>query len=65
MPDPGISDPENAFVYKQNPTEKGTDIDGNERKNKIHPGQVIDVYLSLTQPVVDTTAAQTPDDANP
>ncbi len=61
VPDPGISDPENAFVYKQNPTEKGTDVDGNARKNKIHPGQVIDVYLSLAQPVIDTTTAP-PDD---
>ena len=57
VPDPGISKPEEAFVYKQNPTEKGADADGNERVNKIHPGQVIDVYLSLTQPVVDTAAA--------
>lgn len=65
VPDPGISDPENAYVYKQNPTEKGTDVDGNERKNKIHPGQVIDVYLSLTQPVVDTTSAPPPDDNEP
>ena len=62
VPDAGISDPENAFVYKQNPTEKGADNDGNERNNRIHPGQVIDVYLSLTQPVVDTTMA--PPDAD-
>ena len=65
VPDAGISNQESAFVYKQNPTEKTTDADGNEKNNKIHPGQVIDVYLSTTQPVVDTTAAPPPDNNNP
>ena len=62
VPDAGISEPENAFVYKQNPTEKGLDNDGNTKKNKIHPGQVIDVYLSTSQPAVDSTPP--PPDAN-
>lgn len=65
VPDPGISQPEEAYVYKQNPTEKGEDADGNERNNKIHPGQVIDVWLSTTQPVTDTTAPPPPDYNNP
>ena len=65
VPDPGISDPENAYVYKQNPTEKTTDSDGDTRKNKIHPGQVIDVYLSTTQPLVDTAEAPAPETTNP
>ncbi len=60
VPDPGITTPEDAYVYKQNPTEKTTDADGNNKQNKIHPGQVIDVYLSATQPVVDTTTAPPP-----
>lgn len=63
VPDAGITDKENAFVYKQNPTEKTTDANGDSTKNKIHPGQVIDVYLSTTQPVIDTTAPP-PDQTN-
>lgn len=65
VPNAGISNPENAYVYKQNPTEKGVDADGNTKKNKIHPGQVIDVYLSLTPPAIDTIAPPPPDESNP
>ena len=64
VPDAGISDPENAYVYKQNPSEKSLNADGNEKKNKIHPGQVIDVYLSTTQPVVDSSEASSPNIEN-
>lgn len=64
VPDAGITNQDAAYVYKQNPTEKATDADGNERNNKIHPGQVIDVYLSVTQPPVDTTAAPPTDENN-
>ena len=63
--DAGVTDKENAYVYKQSPSEKTTDTDGNTKNNKIHPGQVIDVYLSVTEPVVDTTAPPPPDDNNP
>ena len=64
VPDAGISNQDAAYVYKQNPTEKATDADGNEKKNRIHPGQVIDVYLSVTQPAIDTAAAMPPDENN-
>ncbi len=65
VPDAGVTNQDNAYVYKQNPSEKTVDADGNSKKNKIHPGQVIDVYLSTTQPIVDTTTAPPPDDNNP
>ena len=65
VPDAGITDPEKAYVYRQTPPEKGLDSEGNDKNNKIHPGQVIDVYLSVTQPPVDTTAAPPPDDNTP
>ena len=64
VPDAGITNNEAAYVYKQNPPEKTTDADGNTKKNRIHPGQVIDVYLSTTQPVVDTTTPAPPDENN-
>lgn len=64
VPDAGVTDQDNAFVYKQNPSEKTLDADGNNKNNKIHPGQVIDVYLSTTQPVVDTTTPPPPDEKN-
>lgn len=48
--DPGISDTLGAFVYKQNP-ERFRD-DG--VKQKIRPGQLMDVWLSVDQPVVDS-----------
>ena len=60
VPDAGVTNRDEAYVYKQNPTEKATDADGNTKKNKIHPGQVIDVYLSVTQPVIDTSAMPPP-----
>ncbi len=47
VPDAGITRHEDAFVYKQNPAEKTKSGTGITINNKIHPGQVIDVYLSL------------------
>ena len=64
VPDAGVINQDAAYVYKQNPSEKTNDADGNERNNKIHPGQVIDVYVSVTQPVIDTTAAPPPSTDN-
>ncbi len=63
--DADVTNADEAYVYKQNPTEKTTDADGATRKNRIHPGQVIDVWLSTAQPVIDTTAAPPPDFDNP
>jgi beta-lactam-binding protein with PASTA domain len=46
VPDADVQDQANAYVYRQNPAP--------ESQNKIHPGQAIDVYLSVQQPVADT-----------
>ena len=52
IPDPGLSDTSNAYIYKQEP-ERFT----NEHKvNRIRPGQMIDIWLSTEQKQrVDTT----------
>src|SRR5688500_10395418 len=42
IPDPGISDTGNAYIYRQNP-ERFTD---DRRVNRIRPGQMIDIWLS-------------------
>ena len=49
--DPGIEDTMGAFIYKQNP-ERFRD-DG--VKQKIRPGQLMYVWLSVDQPVSDST----------
>jgi len=54
VPDADVQDRNNAYVYHQNPA---TESPGGEQ-NKIHPGQAIDVYLSVQQPVTDTAATQ-------
>ncbi len=51
VPDANVQDQNNAYVYRQNPSVQAT---SGGRKNKIHPGQSLDVYLSVQQPVVDT-----------
>lgn len=56
VPDADVKDRDNAYVYHQNPAL--TAPSGGQ--NKIHPGQAIDVYLSVQQPVADTAAAVLP-----
>lgn len=50
---PGVSDTANAYVYRQNP--ERFDVDGNLRS--IRPGQIVDLWLSLERPVVDSTGS--------
>lgn len=50
---PGVSDTANAYVYRQNP--ERFDVDGNLRS--IRPGQIVDLWLSLERPVVDSTSS--------
>ena len=57
VPDSDVQDQDNAYIYRQNPTVSS----GEGRQNKIHPGQAIDVYLSVQQPVADTAAAALPE----
>ena len=56
IPDPLVKDTSNAFIYKQSPlsrTEDGFRV-------RIRPGQMIDVWLSVEKPVIDSVGAQVP-----
>lgn len=48
--DPLVRDTANAFVYRQNPETKNEE----NRRYRIRPGQMMDIWLSLEKPVVDT-----------
>lgn len=48
--DPNVKDTASAFVYKQNPMPRT--IDG--ARLRIRPGQMIDIWLSLEKPVIDS-----------
>lgn len=52
--DPDVKDTTNAFIYRQSPNR--TTID--RKVNRIRPGQMIDIWLSLKKPVRDTSAQQ-------
>jgi beta-lactam-binding protein with PASTA domain len=43
--DPGVRDTLNAYIYKQNPEKLNFD----RRVNRIRPGQIIDIWLSVEQ----------------
>jgi beta-lactam-binding protein with PASTA domain len=61
IPDPLVKDTANAFIYKQSPlsrTEDGFQV-------RIRPGQMIDVWLSVEKPVVDSTIIQQPATTTP
>lgn len=47
---PDVTDTAAAFIYRQNP--ERFDADGHLRT--IHPGQIVDIWLSLERPVVDS-----------
>jgi len=57
VPDPGVKDTLNAFIYWQSPPRLTED----HRINRIHPGQLIDVRLSAEKPVRSDSAAKAPD----
>lgn len=61
VPDADVQDRNNAYVYHQNPAVQSPE----GAQNKIHPGQAIDVYLSVQQPVADTAATQQPTPPTP
>jgi len=56
IPDPLVKDTASAYIYKQSPlsrTEDGFRV-------RIRPGQMIDVWLSVEKPVVDSLPLQQP-----
>ena len=54
VPDAGVTDLENAFVYRQNPDAFTLLGDGQRQTNRIKAGQTIDLWLSTEKPVIDT-----------
>jgi beta-lactam-binding protein with PASTA domain len=56
VPDAGVTDFENAFVYRQNPERFMQLMDSQRQPNFIKSGQNIDLWLSLTRPVIDSSA---------
>ena len=61
IPDPLVKDTANAFIYKQSPlsrTEEGFQV-------RIRPGQMIDVWLSVEKPVLDSTIILQPSKTTP
>lgn len=61
VPNGDVVDQDNAFVYKQNPAAYEVSAAGETTKNKIRPGQVIDLYLSVKPPPpTDTSTLQPP-----
>lgn len=59
--DPDVTEQENAFIYRQNPPR----FDMERKVNRIHPGQMIDIWLSVQpkQRAIDSTI-QSPDNNN-
>ncbi len=60
VPNADVKDTVNAFVYKQSPDRFIVTGAGTPAKNRIRPGQVIDIYLSVQAPVKDTTTVTAP-----
>lgn len=50
--DAAVKDSANAYIYRQSPPRFTED----RRINRIHQGQLIDIWLSADKPAVDTTA---------
>ncbi|QEC66877.1 PASTA domain-containing protein [Panacibacter ginsenosidivorans] len=46
IPLDAVSDTANAFVVNQKPIEFNTEADGTTTKNKIRPGQIMDIWIS-------------------
>jgi beta-lactam-binding protein with PASTA domain len=55
IPDGSVTDTENAFVTKQNPQPYSEIAAGETVPNKIRPGQIMDIWISATPPVKDST----------
>jgi hypothetical protein len=56
IPDGQVPDTENAFVIRQSPQPYSEIADGETVKNKIRPGQIMDIWISATPPVKDSTS---------
>lgn len=50
-----LTDTANAFIVKQSPEPTSTIAQGTIVGNKIRPGEIMDIWISITAPVKDTT----------
>ncbi len=50
-----ITDTASAFIVKQNPETSSVIATGEKRKNRISPGQLMDVWISENPPIKDST----------
>lgn len=55
-----VTDQNNAFVIRQNPGPYSTAPDETRVPNKIRPGQLLDIYISQTPALRDTTTLPAP-----
>jgi beta-lactam-binding protein with PASTA domain len=55
-----VTDTANAYIVKQNPAPTTQLPSGETVHNRIRPGQLMDIWISNTPPVRDTTAVQPP-----
>jgi beta-lactam-binding protein with PASTA domain len=46
-----------AFVYKTNPPQFSQTTPGQRVTNKIRPGQLLDLYVTVTKPVADSVSS--------
>ncbi|HYK45359.1 MAG TPA: PASTA domain-containing protein [Parafilimonas sp.] len=53
-----VTDTANAYIVKQNPPPTTQLPSGETVHNRIRPGQLMDIWISTTPPVRDTTAVQ-------
>lgn len=58
VPQGQVTDTDNAFVIRQNPTPYAEIASGETVKNKIRPGQIMDIWISATPPTTDSTIQQ-------
>ena len=59
-----VSDTANAYIIKQNPEPKTTLPEGEIVNNRIRPGQMMDVWISMTPPPSKDTIQQAPQTNN-
>lgn len=55
-----VQDTANAYIVKQNPEPETILPDGGTTKNHIRAGQLMDIWISATPPVRDSTNTQSP-----
>ena len=65
IPNADVKDTASAFVYKQSPEHFTITGTSTTTINRIRPGQLIDIYLSLQPPVIDSSAVASPNINSP